>query len=120
MKAIIEYGGLDLTLYNINRKAKETIYMYNKRQHIAKLQMQQDLWLFAKILNAIYLAVDEADLRYLLSVVYYDLSKVTKEELNQRNLNYTFGNHSNDVDEEMEYMEVWQEMNERRIIYVEI
>ena len=120
MKAIIEHGGLDLKLYDITRVRNETNYLFEGRLAAAKGQIFLDLAFFNHLLDVIYLATDEDDLRDSMRTAFEN-RKVKNINRNKIPFNFYFGTlPGNSNVDEMDFMEVRQNGNQNRIIYVEL
>ena len=113
MKATIEFGGLDLTLYNRVRNPGF------KNVGIIATQKYLDLTFFNQILETIYLTIDEADLYHRMSILWMERDMRKNTHLTE--FKYYFGTFPGNEDlDTMDWMEVRQVGNDKRIIYVEL
>lgn len=118
MKAIIENGGLDCTLYKTQRGVNETNVSFENRHNSLKHHLFLDLLFFTQILEVINIkSGDKEELSENMKMLFV---KRTRRNLHgmDRTFSYDFLTDGEGVDSEIMGMEVWQADNPNRLIYV--
>lgn len=110
MIALIENGGFDCSMYNVKRDNRESITSYEHRLSIAKQELHTDILFFNQILHTICGSPYREELEIRMKLLF---SKRLRRLLHgqERVFSYYFENGG---------MCVYQNKNEKRIIYVQL